>query len=84
MVYVLLTGNWDFTHQQDPAGGEAYWYYEEPPVDGAGYLAWRDSVVGEAEALELSFMPLTAENIAQALDVPYEALITTLTPDAAG
>lgn len=84
MVYVLLTDNWDFTHHQDPAGGEAYWYYEEPPVDGAEYLAWRDGVVGEAEALELSFMPLTAENIAQALDVPYEALVTTLTPDAAG
>lgn len=83
MVYVLLTGNWDFTHHQNP-GGEAYWYYEEPPVDGAEYLAWRDGVVGEAEALELSFMPLTAENIARALDVPYEALATTLTPNAAG
>ena len=37
----------------------------------------------EPQTLKL-FMPLTAENIAQALDVPYEALVTTLTPDAAG
>lgn len=84
MVYVLLTDNWDFTHHQDPASGEAYWYYEEPPVDGAEYLAWRDGIVGNAKALELSFVSLTAENIAQALDVPYEALITTLLPNAAG
>lgn len=84
MLYFLLTDNWNFTAHQDPDSGEEYWYYEEPPVDGAEYLAWREGIVGDAEALELSFLPLTAENIAQALGVPYEALITTLTPNAAG
>lgn len=83
-VYVLLTDNWDFTCHRDPASGQEYWYYEEPPVDGPEYLAWRDGVVGDAAALELSFAPLTAEDIARVLDVPYVELITTLTPHAAG
>ncbi len=84
MIYFLLTDNWNFTAHRDPSSGAEYWYYEEPPVDGAAYLAWRDGVVGDAEALELSFVPLTAENIAQALDVPCEALRTTLLPNPAG
>ena len=84
MVYVLLSDNWDFTYHQDPASGEAYWYYEEPPVDGAEYLAWRDGIVEDAESLELSFVPLTAENIAGVLDVPYVELLTTLLPTPAG
>ena len=84
MLYTLLTDNWNFTYHQGSAGSGEYWYYEQPPVDGAEYLAWRDGIVGDAEALELSFVSLTAENIAQTLDVPYEALITTLLPNAAG
>lgn len=84
MVYVLLTDNWQFTCHEDPAGGPAYWYYEQPPVDGAEYLTWRDGIVGDAKALELTFMPLTAENIAGILEVPYVELITTLPPNAAG
>lgn len=84
MVYVLLTDNWDFTCHENPAAGTEYWYYEEPPVDGAEYLRWRNGVVGDADFLELSFLPLTAENIARALDVPYEPLLTTLPPHPAG
>lgn len=84
MVYVLLSDNWDFTCHRDPSTGEEYWYYEKPPVDGAEYLAWRDGIVGDAAALELSFLPLTAENIAGALGVPYVPLAETLLPGAAG
>lgn len=84
MVYVLLTDNWNYTTHRDPGTGAEYWYYEEPPVDGEEYLRWRDGIVGDAEALELSFLPLTAENIAEALEVPYEPLVTTLLPDAVG
>lgn len=84
MIYFLLTDNWNFTAHRDPGTGAEHWYYEEPPVDGAAYLRWRDAVLGDAEALELSFVPLTAENIAEELDVPYEPLITTLTPNALG
>lgn len=84
MVYFLLTDNWNFTAHRDPDSGEEYWYYEEPPVDGTEYLAWRDGVVGDAQPLELSFVPLTAENIARVLEVPYEPLVTTLTPNALG
>lgn len=84
MVYFLLTDNWNFTAHRDPDTGAEFWYYEQPPVDGDAYLRWREGVVGEAEVLELSFLPLTAENIAQALEVPYVPLITTLTPDALG
>lgn len=84
MVYFLLTDNWSFTAHRDPGTGAEYWYYEEPPVDGAEYLAWRDGIVGDAAALELSFLPLTAKNIAGALEVAYEPLVTTLTPNALG
>lgn len=84
MIYFLLTDNWNFTCHTDPAGGGEYWYYEEPPVDGAAYLRWRESIVGDAAALEPSFLPLTAENIAVALDVAFEPLVTTLTPNALG
>ena len=84
MVYVLLTDNWDFTHHQTSDGSASYWYYEEPPVDGAEYLAWRDGTVEDAEVLELSFVTLTAENIAEALNVPYVELLTDLHPNALG
>lgn len=53
-------------------------------MDGAEYLAWRDGIVEDAESLELSFVPLTAENIAGVLDVPYVELLTTLLPTPAG
>lgn len=84
MVYFLLTDNWNHTAHPDPDTGEEYWYYEQPPVDGEEYLRWREGVVGDAEALDLSFVPLTAENIAEVLEVPCEPLLDTLTPDAAG
>lgn len=84
IIYFLLTDNWNFTAHRDPSGGAEYWYYEQPPVDGAAYLRWREGIVGDAEALELSFVPLTAESIAGTLEVPYEPLVTTLTPDAVG
>lgn len=84
MVYTLLTDNWDFTYHRDVDSGVDYWYYEQPPVDGVEYLAWRDGIVGDADFLELSFLPLTAENVADALDVPYEPLLTTLLPNPAG
>ena len=84
VIYFLLTDNWSFTAHRDPESGEEYWYYEQPPVDGAEYLRWREDVVGAEDFLELSFQSLTAENIADVLEVPYEPLLTTLTPNAAG
>lgn len=84
VLYFLLTDNWSFTAHRDPDSGEEYWYYEQPPVDGAAYLRWREGIVGDAEALELTFTALTAENIARVLEVPYEPLVTTLTPNALG
>lgn len=84
MIYFLLTDNWNLTAHRGPVAGQKYWYYEQPPVDGAEYLAWRDSIVGDAEVLELSFVPLTAENIAKTLDVPYVELLTDLHPNALG
>lgn len=84
MVYTLLQDNWDFTWHSDPAGGEGYWYYEAPPVDGPEYLAWREAIVEDAEPLELAFVPLTAENIAQVMRVPYVELSDTTLPNAAG
>ena len=38
----------------------------------------------DAEVLELSFVTLTAENIAEALNVPYVELLTDLHPNALG
>lgn len=84
VIYFLLTDNWNFTAHQDPDSGEEYWYYEQPPVDGAEYLQWREGIAGKAETLEPAFTALTAENIARVLDVPYEPLVTTLTPNALG
>lgn len=83
MVYVLLKDNWDFvSHTTDQ--GEEYWYYEQPPVDGAAYLEWRNGILQGADFLEFSFVTLTAENIAEVLHVPYMALSGTTLPNAVG
>ena len=54
MVYYLLPPNWDGHYNT--------------PVDDAEYAQWRDSFLKGADFLDLSFVPLTAENIARILD----------------
>lgn len=69
-VYYLLPADWD---------GQ----YDAPSDDGA-YLEWRNSYTAGADFLELSFVDLTAENIAGVLQVPYAALSDATTPNAVG
>lgn len=54
MVYYLLPPNWDGQYNK--------------PVDDAEYVQWRDSFLKGADFLDLSFVPLTAKNIAQMVD----------------
>lgn len=54
MVYYLLPPNWDGQYNA--------------PVDDADYVQWRDSLLKGADFLDLSFVPLTAENIARMMD----------------
>lgn len=70
MVYYLLPPNWD-GHYTTLA-------------DDAEYLRWRNTYLKGADFLDLTFVPLTAGNIAQTLDVPYVELATTLLPNPAG
>ena len=72
MIYYLLPPDW---------GGQ---YSAAKIVDDAGYLQWRNSYLEGADFLDLSFVTLTAQNIAQVLDVPYVELLDTLLPNPAG
>lgn len=63
LVYFLLSENRDWGRITIPEGG-AYETWTVPPVDGAAYEAWRDSLLGGAEEIKPAFQPLTEENIA--------------------
>lgn len=52
VVYYLLPANWDGM------------YNEIHLVDGADYLKWRESYLGEAKEISISYQNLTEENIA--------------------
>ena len=63
MVYFLLTDNWGFAAYLEPASGEKYYTYEQPPVDGAEYLAWRDSLLQGASPVEIPYQTVNVELI---------------------
>lgn len=62
LVYFLLSGNRNWGRITVPEGG-TYETWTVPPVDGAAYEAWRDSLLGGAEEIEPAFQPLTEANI---------------------
>lgn len=83
VVYFLLSGEWLWGEHTAP-DGSTYSTWSVPPVDGSAYLRWRESYLAGADFLDLSFVPLTAENISEVLGVPFTALSDALLPDAAG
>ena len=55
-----------FPAQADTDGaGVVYYVLDDPqPVSRSAYQAWYDSVLGEAQEVEIPYEPLTGENIA--------------------
>ncbi|MCI8479401.1 MAG: hypothetical protein HFG08_00735 [Oscillibacter sp.] len=61
MVYFLLTDNWGFAAYLEPASGEKYYTYDQLPVDGAEYLAWKDSLLQDASPMEIPYREVAVE-----------------------
>ena len=64
LVYYILTGEWYQNDRVAPDGQLDGRLWGVDPVDGAEMEAWLNSYTGGTEPLELSFRPMTEENIA--------------------
>ena len=64
LVYYILTGEW-YQKDRTPSDGRLDGrLWETDPVDRAALDEWLDSYTGGTEPLEISYQPLTEENIA--------------------
>nr|WP_326165857.1 hypothetical protein [uncultured Oscillibacter sp.] len=64
LVYYILTGEWYQNDRVAPDGQLDGRLWGVDPVDGAEMEAWLSSYTGGTDSLELSFRPMTEENIA--------------------